>query len=591
MGAFLLSKHNNSGFAAEPALKVFETMGLRSPDEFLIGNWKLWSWKKMRSDEPHFTHRGNALLVCAGTPIYKRSATLTDSLGCIMDDLQQGTFNYRNIRGSYTLIYTADGTSIQMLTDQAGIWNVYFDTEANIISSSFLAVIHGLKAKLTLNRLAATEVITSGRQIGPDTLFNEIRRMEITLMDSIGEVKLVKDAALLSLPDMNVPGFDDCVTEQVAAIDEYFNDVQPFGEHYGVDSGLTAGHDSRMMLIEIRKYFKNFQIHSFWRKVKDLELIIAEKVADKAGLKLRVIEGKHELDKTEEQLRDTLKKSLYFYDGHIRMHCFLMEDYHTIEHRTAILGDKKLGINGIGGEQYRNEWHMELPSWSLDFFTRYGFVYQLSGQCFTSREEEEKFLGYLSSKLLRKLGLNDGTKRLSKLDIQKYYNEVYVASLMGVRTNAENTLGHFITPFIDRQLTRISYRSLKHHGISFGFQQAMIRKMDTELASVVSGYGYSFTQGEPLKKKLKYLVKEFTPKNIYQDKLNRKFAAAGNKYFQQYIDKYSIFKESVEYLHGFHLPVDETTVTSRPDIMPVYLSLAYFLYTLSKEGRLEQSKN
>jgi len=86
MGAFLLSKHNNSGFAAEPAFKVFETMGLRSPDEFLIGNWKLWSWKKMRSDEPHFTHRGNALLVCAGTPIYKRSATLTDSLGRIMDD-------------------------------------------------------------------------------------------------------------------------------------------------------------------------------------------------------------------------------------------------------------------------------------------------------------------------------------------------------------------------------------------------------------------------------------------------------------------------------------------------------------------------
>lgn len=587
MGAFLLAKHNDSGFNAAAAVKVFETMGLRSPDEFILGDRKLWSWKKMRSDEPHFVTRDTALLVCAGTPVYKQTATITESLGRIMDDLQQGNFNYRNIRGSYALVYSPDGKNIQLLTDQAGISNVYFDTDVKIISSSFLAVVHGLTKKLTLNKLAATEVITSGRQIGPDTLFNEIQRMEITLMDSIGEVKLVKDPALLSLPDMNVPGFDACVTEQVEEIDSFFKDVQQFGEYYGVDSGLTAGHDSRMMLIQVRKYFKNFQIHSFWRKVKDLELTIAEKVADKAGLKLRVIEGKHELDKTEEQLKDTLKKSLYFYDGHIRMHCFLMEDYHTIEHRTAILGDKKLGINGIGGEQYRNEWHMELPSWSLDYFTRYGMVYQLAGQCFTSKEAEENYLKYLSAKLLRKLGLNADTKRLSKLDIQKYYNEVYVASLMGVRTNAENALGHFLTPFIDRQLTRASYRSLKHHGISFGFQQAMIRKMDAILASVVSGYGYSFTQGEPLKKKLKYLVKEFTPKNIYQDKLNKKFAAAGNKYFRQYLDKYSIFKESVEYLHGFRLPVDEKTVTSRPDIMPVYLSLAYFLYMLSTENRLE----
>jgi hypothetical protein len=299
------------------------------------------------------------------------------------------------------------------------------------------------------------------------------------------------------------------------------------------------------------------------------------------------VEGKHHFDKTNDQLEDTLKKSLYFYDGHIRMHCFLMEDYHTIEHRTAILGDKKLGINGIGGEQYRNEWHMESPAWGLKYFTKYALARNLSGESFTDKKKEDAYFEYLQTKLLKKLRLAPGTKRLSKKYIQKYYNEIYVASLMGVRTNAENILGHFITPFIDRQLTRVAYRSLPHHGISFDFQQAMIRKMDPELASVQSGYGYSFSQGEPFKKKLKYLLKEITPARLYQRKLNKKATAIGDKDFHQLISKYPVFKESVQFIQQLQFPVDKKTITSRPDIMPVYVSLAYFLHYLAKQDRLD----
>jgi len=587
MGAFLLAKQNSNDFAPVPALHVFETMGLQSPDEFNIGEWKLWSWKKIRSNEDHFIREDKRILVCSGTPIYKGSHDLQESLSLIMQDLKNNNFNYNNIRGTYALIYSPDGASVNILTDQAGIFNIYFDNNVQIISSSFMAVIFGLKNKVTLNKLAATEVITNGRQIGPDTLFNEISRLEITLTNNVGDIKIINDSSLQDYPEKRSGNFNDAVDEQVTAIDSYFSDIKNFGDNYGVDSGLTAGHDSRMMLIQIRKYFKNFQIHSFWRKTKDLELTIAEKVAEKAGVPLRVIEGKHHFDKTNEQLEDTLKKSLYFYDGHIRMHCFLMEDYHTIEHRTAILGDKKLGINGIGGEQYRNEWHMELPAWSLNYFLKYALTYHLAGKCFTDADFEKEYFKYLRSKLLRKLKLDSHVNRLSKLDIQKYYNEVYVASLMGVRTNAENALGHFITPFIDRQLTRISYRSLPYHGISFDFQQSMIRKMDPELASVQSGYGYSFSAGEPLKKKIKYLLKEFTPTNLYQKKLDKKFETSGNKDFMNYISKYDVFKEAVEAVRKYKLPVDEKIITSRPDIMPVYLSLAYFLYYLSKHDRLD----
>ena len=61
MGAFLIAKQSNTGFVPASALKVFETMGLNAPNEFIFGDWKLWSWKKIRSSEDHFVIKGNAI--------------------------------------------------------------------------------------------------------------------------------------------------------------------------------------------------------------------------------------------------------------------------------------------------------------------------------------------------------------------------------------------------------------------------------------------------------------------------------------------------------------------------------------------------
>ena len=97
---------------------------------------------------------------------------------------------------------------------------------------------------------------------------------------------------------------------------------------------------------------------------------------------------------------------------------------------------------------------------------------------------------------------------------------------------------------------------------------------------------FEILDGEPVKKKLKYLLKEFTPASVYQNKLDKKFESAGNKDFRDYLDKYRIFADSVQFIRSFELPLNEHIFTSRPDIMPVYLSLAYFLFYLSGEGRL-----
>ena len=584
MGVFLLQSKSDNSFNSDNSAKIIGEMGLNDPKALDLGDYNAWVWNKTLTGEDQYLTREGNVLICAGTPIYAGSKTLNESLEKIMDELIRGTFDFDSVRGCYSLIFSKPGQDLQLLTDQSGIHNIYFTSDHSVISTSFLGIAIGLENSISLNTMAITEVLTTGRLMGPDTLINEINRFEIDLHDSLGKIRVVNNR---EEPDgRQKRNYDEEVENQVAVVDSYFKDIKPFGENYGVDTGITGGHDSRMMLAFLRNHVNNFQIHSFWRKEKDVELSVAEKVAEQADLELKIVKAKHHFDLSEEEMKDTLRESLLFYDGHIRMHCFLMEQYNTRAHRQDILGDVRLGMNGIGGEQYRNEWHIERKSWSKNYFTRFFLGYHLSGRCFTSSDFEDQYFEYLESKVSKLVGSPQSARSLNRREMQKYLNEVYVRSLMGARTNAENKLSHFITPYLDYQLTQNSYDSLPHHGISFSFQQSMLRHVDKDLSSVISGYGYNFIDGEPLKNKIKYLIKEYTPKSIYQDRLDKKMAAKGTKDLERFESQFEVIARSLSVLRSLDLPIDESTIVCRPDLMPVYISMGYLLLFLQERGRL-----
>jgi len=313
---------------------------------------------------------------------------------------------------------------------------------------------------------------------------------------------------------------------------------------------------------------------------------VAKKVALKAKVNLQIVPANFHMDMNNDQMSDNLFKALMFYDGHIRMHCFLTEEYNTAGHRKKILGNMRLGINGIGGEQYRNEEHMESPSWSLRYFVKYFIGYHIGGRSFTNKKFEEEYFKYIKSKLLVRLSLDKHKRRISRINVKKYLNELYVTSLMSVRTNAENQLSFYLTPYTDRQVTVSSYSAIPHLGISFRFQQEMIRKLDPDLAAVMSGYGYAFSEGEPLRVKIKYILKEITPAFIYQRKLDQVYDQKGNEDFRKFIDKFPIISEAVNTLRKLDIPLDEYRITSRPDLMPVYISMGYLIYFLQQKGKI-----
>lgn len=568
--------------------KLYTKFGYNNSFKYELSDYIILTWNKQNLNEPQYLIKNNSAIFVSGTPIYKNSSTLNESLDLILNDLLNDKWDYRNVRGNYSFVFSKDGKEVKIYIDQSGISNIYFDLKYEFISTSYLCCLYGINRKVTVNKNAIYEVATSGRLIGPDTLVNEVNRLELFWHKSIHNILIKIDIEYINLPTSFSNTFDEAVEEQAKEVDDYFSHISNFAKNYLVDSGLTGGHDSRMILMQLVKHLglNYFQLHSFWRKSKDVELKVAESLASSIGKKLLTIPVKHHFDMDEVEMKENLTEAFYFYDGHVRMHCFFTEAYNTRKHRKEILDDKGLGLNGIGGEQYRNEWHIESNKWTLDYFIKYFLCYHLAGRPFTDNSVEKEYFNYLEKKIRKRLQIPQNIKTINRHQFQCYVNEVYVSSLMGARTNVEQKLGHFLSPFLDRQLTYSSYRAIKYHGVSFNFQQAMLRKMNPKLSKIISGYGYNFMEGEPIKNKLKYLIKELTPKSFYQNSLDRKFNKLGNGDFKELVSKYRCISECIETLNEMCLPVNEKIITSRPDLMPVYISLAYTLHTLKYSNKL-----
>lgn len=582
--AFLIVEKTSNSIDFTKALNTFVEIGLKDSTEFDFGSKKVWIFKKQLVKEDQYISENNTFLLSSGTPIYKKSKNLTESLKLILNDLKKGVFNYENVRGNFTLLFSKDGIDLELLVDHSGISNVYFDKSESIISSSFLAVVNGIKAKLNLNILSITEVLTTGRLIGPDTLINEIYRFEFNECTKISNINIVIDSDLLTFPEQNKISFNESVNNQISYINSFFEDVKNFANSYGVDSGLTGGHDSRMILIFMKKYFSNFQIHSFWRKNKDKDIVIAEEIAHVVKKELFVYPVKHHMNFSEEEMEENLKNSFLFYDGHIRMHCFLTEAYNTAQHRIELLKDKRICMNGVGGEQYRNEFHIQSSKLKLEYFVKHYLGYNISGKCHTNAKSEKLYFDHLIKKISKKINIKN--ENIDRKNVQKYYNELYVSSLMGVKTNVESNLTYSIAPFVDRKLTKLSYNSLSNHGISYKFQQEMIRRLDSELASVNTEYNYTFTEGEPFLNKFKYFLKAVIPDKIYLKKADKLNKRRGNSNFLEMLKKFPILKESVNDLRSYNLKINELMLTSKPDLMPVYLSMAYFVHKMKNDSKI-----
>lgn len=456
----------------ESVLNVFTQKGFKEPKRFTFGDYNILLYPKIISSASNYMSDANHTIMAIGSPVYK-SLGYSDGLAQMFEDYKNDKLEAEKIYGSYWIIFAKkDGMSF--LTDKKGIQNIYYSSNSHVISSSFLACAYSFPDPLTINKDAVTEVLSTGSLIGPETIFVQIKRLEIEDEVSFEDLERVRVQGK-AFKGYCKKDYDGCLDDQVKKLGEYFDSIKKLADSEGTDSGITGGHDSRLIMAMALKHFSNVSFHTHWRNTKNVEFSSAQELCKRMGVDINLIPVSDPQDMDGGALENNLEQAFLFFDGLVRMHSFWTEEYNTRVYREKILGDNRLGLSGIGGEQYRNEERMSKPSTNLKSVIKYRILLNICGDCFKNRSGLENVIEKIENKIRKKLFLGN-KKKITHLDYKRYLSEVFVSARLGVRNNAENQLSFFLSPFTEYFVSEASYKIVNKLGPSLQFEEDMIKK-------------------------------------------------------------------------------------------------------------------
>ncbi len=577
MGAIFLYK-KDSVFDKESVLKIFKEKGFDEPVTFVWNDYNILLYKKIHKKEKNYIIEGDSGLCAVGTIIYK-GKNYRDSLNLLFSDLNNKIFDPNDLLGSFLILYK-NGGKISFITDRANIQNIFYNENHTVISTSFLAMTYSFKDNVTVNKSAAIEILTTGTLIGPETFFNEIKRFD-------KDEKLYGLEQLTykveSIPSKCTTNYRECLKDQLDVLDDYFKKIKNISENEGVDSGITGGHDSRLIMALALKNDFNISFNTHYRHNKNIEYDTAKELCKIAEVELKVIPVKDPEKMSSDEIDSNFNKVFLFFDGLVRMHSFWTEEYNSMEYRKKVLGNKNLGLSGIGGEQYRNEERFNRPSWDLYDTIKYKIILNTCGDCYKSNEALDAVIMNIEKKIRNKISLGS-KKNISRLEYKRYLNEVFIPGRLAVRNNAENQLSFFLSPFTEFYVSNEAYKITYKLGPSMQFEEDMIKLINPEIASATSDHGFDFVSGEPFKNKIKSYLIDFVPRRIMQ-KYYLKITAGkdSSSQFKEILSKSEILMQGVERLKLLNLPIFLDKLSRKPDHMPLILATGFLLEKLKNK--------
>jgi len=569
MGAFFLFKkdQDTDSIAVQT---LFLERGFRPPLIRNLGSHTLYLYQKTLMNLSNHCETDQGAIYVTGTLAYKKKS-YADSLNSILLDFLDGSLEFSRLFGSYAILIHAQGR-IHLITDPAGTYNIYHDEKGAVVSSSFLALLYANPSKAEINKMAAVEILTTGNLMGPDTLIESIQRFLIRFPAKLPGIDLIEPNYLEEISYCR-KSYAECQDEQIDVLEKYFRSIKHFADDYGISSGITDGLDSRLLLILIIKHLDKFQFFSTRRKLKTHEFQVAEQLTQAIGHPLRSIPFTDQLDMDEAQAASTLERTFLFYDGHIRAHHLWTEEINTRSYREKLLGNKRICMSGIGGEQYRNQERMILPRRSFLQWIEADLQYRYSGDCFRTKQNKNDFFDYLGTKIKIRLNLSH-QNRIDHLHVKRYLNEIYNPANRATRMNIENQIAFFLSPFTEYFLSQQAYRALPHLGAYIKFEADLISRLSPSLAAIETHYCKDLAKAESVNMILMTYAIEFLPKKIlYRLHLKRR---SSSHFYARYENRFPFIEDLTKGLADMDLPVEINKLKAQPHVSPLIIAMGYF---------------
>lgn len=511
MSHFFLVK-NEFKFDKASMLKVFKKMHLKTYRHFKLKDYNIYFYEKIDSKNSNIYKNGNDFVLSSGTFFYKDS-NLKDSLKEFYNDFIHDTVQKSSIYGHYVILLYIN-EKIIILNDSLGVQRIFSDSYKNVLSSSFLATWFSSIEPLILNKDAFIEKIISGYITYPETLINKI--IDITY-ESFEDDKICKihySFKIGSIPKENELNY------QYLEIKKYFNRLLKITGGNKISLGVSGGFDSRLLLGLIKDYPNKYLFTHLTEGVHLKESKIAVELTDRLEENLSVIKTKHPKNIAYNEKLKLLDDLIYYYDGRTANNSGAFSETGTFNYNYQHLKGVYLGLNGKGGEVYRNYYNLKnnkkysFNSWYSAFVCFPSFKYMFS------KNKQSLILGRINKKISNRIApLNN---QWCRWDIQRYYSEIRQADCEGSIISAHNKIVNYISPFLDGNFLSVAYKSFNKLGRFDNFQSELISKVSVKLAIIQSKYGYNLNS-KNYSNKIKDIILYMIPFRIKGFKRNESF--------------------------------------------------------------------
>ncbi len=569
MGAFFITpKRTNSN--TESALSHFQQKGFKKPFFIETDSHIIHLFNKIGIDKDMIFRVGDDFVFMAGTAIYKDSS-FDETLSSILFDYKNNKLDHLELRGNFALIFYLD-SNISIVLDASRIFNVYYDKDSNIYSSSFNAIVASISEPRALNKLFLEELIVTGTSPSSNTMVDGIFRINhpLQINQNLGGIDLEFIPRKRNVQHQK--SFKDSVGFQHQVNTEYHHKIKKFSDEFGGDLGLSAGYDSRLELGYMDSCFENYGVHTHWKPKDDIEITLAKKMANCVSRNLVQVPITTTEMMKEADIVENMEASFQFYDGQVRLNHGWTREYRTLNYRKAVLGENKFGISGIGGEQYRNSQNLAWGKYNFNAWIKEYVIGEQAAGCY-SPDKLEVLIERLKTQITAQLGIKS-SNTITFLETKRYINEIWVTNGPGYRNSCENQFAFFISPFTDAYLQECSYAAIPFLGISGKFEGEMIERISPKLAAMPSSYG-NFPISKPTVTSVlkNYIVfsMPFAFRNIARN-LRRK-----KKGVHFTLKRFPTLYEYVNQVKKLNLPFDIDYLLSFQHEMDRIIAVGYFI--------------
>jgi hypothetical protein len=580
MGAFLLVSDRATGFNIHEATETIKRQCLTTPVKFNFPGWEMYLFPKGVRCPSNYIESGNFSVYATGTP-YLSGHGYSSTLNRKLLQFSKGNIDPDDVRGLYFMLFN-DGQRLRFATDRNSLYSIYHTSDGNIISSSFLGICGGV-GKISPHREAMIENLLTGSLIGSDTVFAEIKRFESSVPFSFTGLEIIQHTKRQT--DLMIyKTREESLTAQAEILDSLFKGMIPLAEECGIDSGITGGLDSRLLLALCRKHFPStkLQFHSHLRKTPDKDFLCGKEICSKMALQFIETPVRDIYDLSGNEVINKMNEGMLFNDGQVRTHSFWHEEFNSSTYRVRTLRDKRLGLNGIGGEQYRNLERIMFPSRDLRQWIRFELIEKQSGHRVSGDKTRMELTDRIAKKTELKLDCN-GNRKVNLLLLKRYMNEIYNPANRALRSSHENRLSFFLSPFTDPYIAQSAYSLVDHLGVSVSYEAELINRIDPEVASLNSAYGFRFNRREPVYSVVPgVLFSNFLPASIQSSVYERMSSRASGRW-DLMLKKHAYLGRCAEALASFSLPVIVKEMIRRTDLGPLVFAMGHLLVTYNEK--------